>query len=120
MNVMNHEIPNTDVNVNKLVNILFSPNFTRKEKIDKITSELMDAYDVDVIVTGQYIDDAKNPLISIRTMLFSRSEPFVLIKNLQFKKEELFCENPVNEEKILCSGAFDQISQAVQELLEEL
>lgn len=120
INGVGHLIPNTDANVNHLVNITFDPNLTKMEKIKKIIDELMNPHKIDVIVTGQYIDDARNPMISIRPLIIVKSDMKIVTKNLQFKKDELLCQDPISRKKILCRGAFDQIAQAVQELLEQL
>lgn len=120
INETGHIIPNTDANVNTLVNITFEPNLTKTEKVNKIINDLMNPSSVDVIVTGQYIDDAKNPLISVRPLVIVKDNQKIVTKNLQFSKEELLCEDPNSKKKILCSGAHDQIAQAVQELLEQL
>lgn len=121
INENGHTIPNTDANVNKLVNITFEPDLTKTEKVNKMIMDLMNPNSVDVIVTGQYVDDAKNPLISIRPLIIvNYQQKIVTKKNLQFSKEELLCENPISKKKVLCKIAFDEILQAVQELLEQL
>jgi hypothetical protein len=120
VNEVGHIIPNTDGNVNMLVNITFDPNLTKSEKINKIIVDLMNPSGVDVIVTGQYIDDAKSPLISVRPLIIVKADQKIVTKNLQFTKEELLCEDPNSKKKILCRSAYDQIAQAVQELLEQL
>lgn len=121
INETGHIIPNTDGNVNKLVNITFDPNMTKIEKINKIISDLMNPNNVDVIVTGQYIDDARNPLISVRPLVIVKNNQKIVTKNLQFTKEELVCEDPNSKgKKVLCKDAHDQVAQAVQELLEQL
>jgi hypothetical protein len=114
-----HRIPNTDANVNTLVNTVFDPNLTEREKYNNLI-KLMALYNIDVLVTGHYIDDAKSQLISIRPIIFTKSSPTVLVKNLQFTKEELWCEDPNNKGKVLCPVAFDQIAQAVQDILEQI
>ncbi|MCK4761252.1 MAG: caspase family protein [Candidatus Aminicenantes bacterium] len=115
-----HIIPDTDANVNNLVNIVFDPNLTKIEKMNKITDDLMNPHRVDVIVTGQYISNERNLLITVRPMIFVKSGPNMMYKNLQFSKEEFFCTDPITRKRVLCKGAFDQIAQAVKELLEEL
>ena len=120
INEPGHMVKNNDENVNKLVNCTFDPNMTKTEKINKIINEIMNPAQVDVIVTGQYIDDGKNPLISIRPLVIVKAEQKIVTKNLQFTKEELFCKDPISKKDSLCAGAHDQIAQAVQELLEQL
>jgi len=120
INEAGHTIKNNDENVNKLVNLTFDPGMTKGEKINKIIGEMMNPNSVDVICTGQYIDDAKSPLISIRPLVIVKADQKIVTKNLQFTKEELFCKDPISNKETLCAGAHDQIAQAVQELLEQL
>ena len=120
INEPDHIIPNTDEKVVQLLNIVFDPSLTKSEKFDKIRSDLMEPYHVDALVTGHYVDDAKNALISIQPIVYSKAGKVVLIKNLQFTKGEILCEDTLTRKKILCPYAFAQISQAVQELIEEL
>lgn len=120
INETGHTIKNNDENVNKLVNTTFDPSMTKNEKINNIIGELMNPNSVDVICTGQYIDDAKNPLISVRPLVIVKADQKIVTKNLQFTKEELFCQDPISKKETLCAGAHDQIAQSVQELLEQL
>ena len=121
INETGHIIPNTDGNVNELVNITFDPNKTKIEKINDIINKLMNPNNVDVIVTGQYIDDARNPLISVRPLVIVKNNQKIVTKNLQFTKKELVIDDPHNKgKKVLCKDAHDQVAQAVQELLEQL
>lgn len=120
INEPGHIIDNTDSNNNNLVNITFDPNLTKNEKINKIITEMMNPQNVDVIVTGHYIDDAKSPTVSVRPLVIVKHNQKIVTRNLQFAKQELMCEDPNSKKKILCRTAHDQIAQAVQELLEEL
>jgi hypothetical protein len=121
INASGHEIPNTDGNVNKLVNIVFDPNLTKNDKINKVINEMMIPNSVDVIVTGHYIDNARNPAIMVRPLVIVKSQKKIITKNLQFKKDELECPDPNDpNKKILCRGAYDQIAQAVKELLDQV
>jgi len=120
INETSHSIANTDSNVSHLVNITFNPNLTKTEKIDQIISDMMTPNGVDVIVTGHYVDDVKNPLISIRPFIILKWNQKLIIKNLQFTRADLLCRNPENGKRILCKNAFDEIATAVQELLEQL
>lgn len=120
INEPGHEIKNTDGNVNTLVNITFDPNLTKSEKIAQISNKMMVPNNVDVIVTGQYIDDGQNPLISVRPLVIVKDDRKIVTKNLQFSKQELFCEDSVSKKVTLCGGAHDQIAQAIQDLLNQL
>ena len=120
INEPGHIIDNTDSNNNNLVNITFDPNLTKTDKINKIINEMMIPNNVDVIVTGHYVDDAQNPKVSVRPLVIVKHNQKIVTKNLQFLKSELICTDPNGQKKTLCRTAHDQIAQAVQELLEEL
>jgi len=120
INEPGHIVENNDSNNNSLVNITFDPNLTKTDKINKIITEMMTPNNVDVIVTGHYVDDANNPTVSVRPLVIVKTNQKIVTKNLQFVKNELICTDPNSQKKILCRTAHDQIAQAVQELLEEL
>jgi hypothetical protein len=121
INEPGHIVPNTDKNNNDLVNVTFDPNLTRNQKVNKIITDIMNPNNVDVIVTGHYIDDAQNPQVHVRPLVIVKHNQKIITRNLQFAKTELICTDPnTANRKILCKGAHDQIAQAVQELLEEL
>ena len=120
VNETGHMIKNNDENVNKLINITLDPYLTKDQKIDRIIAELMEPNHVDIIVTGHYIDDAKNQYISVRPLVIVKAGKKILTKNIQFSKEEIFCRVPNSDEITLCRNAYDQIVQAFMELLEEL
>jgi hypothetical protein len=120
VNEVGHRIPNTDANLNQLINIIFDPNLTKIEKINKIINDIMAPHHVDIIVTGQYIDEEKNPLMSIQPVLIVKSSKEILTFTLQFKKMELMCKDKRTKKEILCDGASMQISEAVMEILKQL
>lgn len=122
VNETGHLIPPTDQNNNKLAHIAFEANLTKSQKVNKIISEMMVPHRVDALVTGQYIDEANNPKITIRPLVIVKHNQKIITRNIQFAKKELLCTDPNSNggKKILCKSAHDQIAQAVQELLEEL
>lgn len=120
INEPGHIIDNTDKNNNDLANTTFDPNLTKNQKITKIIMQMMTPNNVDVIVTGHYIDDAQNPKVSVRPLVIVKLNQKIITRNLQFTKSELICTDPNSNKKTLCRGAHDQVAQAVQELLEEL
>lgn len=120
INAFGHEIPNNDAHVNQLINIVYDPTLTTSYKVDQIINKLMNPYKIDVIVSGQYIDDAKNPMILIRPFAIVKAREKIITRNLQFTRDELLCQDPNSKKNMLCRGAYDQISQAVKELLDEI
>ena len=119
INETGYVIPNTDMNVNNLVNIFFDPNLAVTEKINRIIYELMNPSNVDVIVTGLYIFDENNSKLSIRPILIVKDWQKIFSKNLQLSKAD-FLSQGQNNKMILYKKVKDSISHAVQELLEQL
>jgi len=103
-----HLIHDIKANVNKLNSILLDPNLTKQEKITKIINDMMKPNDVDVIVTGIYID--KDSEVDIRLTAILKHEKKVFTKFASFKKE--FVLSP----KTLCDET-EKISKAATELL---
>jgi hypothetical protein len=121
VNQPGHTLPNTDASVNTLVNITFDPNLDKAQKIGEIVTALMDPHDVDVIVTGMYVDNAGSKLIEIRPLIIVKKDQKIVSKNLQFEKAKLFCADPADENvTALCTSAHDDIKEAVAELLENV
>lgn len=120
INERSHIIANTDANVSKLVSITFDPYIKKSDKLSKILNQLMNPGSVDIIVTGHYIEDGRDQVISIRPLVIVKANRRIVTKNLQFKKNELVCVDPISNKKTLCRGARNRIIQAVQELLEFL
>ena len=100
----------------KLKNIIFDPNLTNGEKIKRIVKDIMAQLDVDAIVSVLYIHHES--LITIRPLIIVRDVEKIATKNLQFSKPGLFCQDPIKKEKILCDEADQEISRAVQELIQ--
>jgi len=111
-----HIIKNTDNNMNTLVNITFDPNLTKGEKISKIINILMKPNNVDIILTGQYID--KGNTIDVRPLVIVASEQKVVTKVAQIKKDQFICNDQYV--KTLCQDAHEEIAKLVKELLEAL
>jgi len=113
-------LPNTDANVNKLVNIFWDVNLTKGEKIQKIISEMMAPHKVDAIVTGQYLEK-KGDIINVRPFVVSKSKKSIVSRNHIFDKAQFMCTDPQNTSiKVLCPGAHEKIRDSVKELLETL
>lgn len=120
-NEAGHIIKDNDLHVNKLVNFFFDPVLTADDKVSGIIREMMDPNNVDVIVGGQYIDEAKKPEITVRPFIIVKDGRKLMTRNLQFSREALLCEDPNNPgKKVLCKSSHDEIAQAVKELLENM
>ncbi|MCI0471119.1 MAG: LETM1 domain-containing protein [Candidatus Aminicenantes bacterium] len=106
--------------VRLLAGILFDPNLTKIEKINRIIVNLMNPVNADAVVSGYYIEKPHSPMITIRPLIIIKSNQAIVLENIQFTREELLRTDPVSNRKTLCSGAADQIAQAVKGLLMRL
>lgn len=118
-NVPGHMIKDTAGNVNKLIDFIFDPNLTPAERNLKIIKGMMDPAQVDVIVTGQFVDEQEK--IQVKPITIVKRNEKTVAKSLTFLKENYICKDPVNpKKKALCSNTYEEIAQAVKELLEQL
>ncbi|KPA15613.1 secreted protein, partial [Candidatus Magnetomorum sp. HK-1] len=112
-NKSGHRINNTNPNCNKLINIIFDPNLEQKQKMSRVTSDLLTPHKTDCIVTGQLITQRNPP--DLRVMLI-RNNNTIDTQQVPISKN-LFCLDPNNpSQKTLCPGMHDKIVQAVKEL----
>jgi hypothetical protein len=117
-NAPGHTIKDTMGNVNQLINLVFDPNLTPNERLMKIINEMMEPAHVDVIITGQFVDDQKK--IKVKPFIIIKKSQKIVAKSLMFLKNEYICTDPVNQnKKALCSNAYEEIAQSVKELLLE-
>ena len=114
LNESGHQIENSDENVNQFVNLFWDFNLTRSEKIEAIIQQMMTPNQVDVIVTGQYLEKTGG-IIHIRPSLVSKNQRRIMTKSLIFQEQEFICAN-----QQLCQDAHQKISNLVKELLENL
>lgn len=56
-------------------------------------------------------------MITLRPTVVYGLDKKVQNKNLQFKRSELVCRDPANNQEVLCQDAADEIVKAVKELL---
>ena len=116
VNAQGRTIPNNDANANKLSEIFWDPNLSRTQKVDKIIADLMAPNQVDGLVAGQFVED--QGAISVRPFVISRADKKLVTESLTFKKNEFECKDPSNPNvKVLCTGAYEAIKDAVIRLL---
>ncbi|MBF0583379.1 MAG: hypothetical protein HQL80_03990 [Magnetococcales bacterium] len=113
-----HAIKDTDKNHLDLVNIVYDPNLDKDTKMNKIISDLMKPNGVDVIVTGQYVDNGAK--IDVRPMLLVRLNKKISTKSLQYMKKDFLCKTQNQSVEALCQNANEEIMKAVKELLDAL
>ena len=116
-NASGHVIENTNPNCNKLINIIFDPNLDQKQKMTRISSDILTPHNADCIVTGQLISQRKPP--DLRIMLIRSNQ---IIDSQQVPvNNKLFCldrNNPTK--KMFCPGMRDRIVDAVSVLLKKV
>jgi len=118
-NEANHSIKDTDYNFKTLVNITFDLNLTKSEKISKIINEMMIPNNVDIIVTGQYIDKGK--VVYVRPIIIEALGQKIITKIAIFQKDQFICKDSNDQNvKTLCPYAYDKIAALVTELLESI
>jgi len=118
-NAEDHKLEDTDTRVYKLVEITFDNILTRNEKISKIIKEIMEPANIDVIVTGLYID--KGSVVDIRPLIIVKYEQKIVTKLATFEKKDFLCSDPYNPSStFLCKKSCDKISELVEELLAAL
>ena len=116
---MEKYIDNSEKNNRKLSYIFFDPDLITEQKIDTIVKEMMIPSDVDIIVTGQYIDKGK--IVDIRPLIIDKKHHKIETKIAVFKKSELYNINPNEpDKKNLSKEAFEEISRLTMSLLKNL
>jgi len=114
-----HEINNTDNNVSKIADIIYDPNKTPEERMLEITNNIMNVNNVDVILSGQFLDEGSKVIIKPIAMVKQNKK--IVAKTLKFEKSDYLCPDPANpHKKSLCTGAHEEIIKAVKELLSQL
>ena len=111
-NLDGHTIKNTAANVNRLIDNFYNINRTPKENMDAVIKNIMDPADVDVIITGQYMDN--DTTILLKPLLISKLDRKDVAKMLRFSKSEYICGDS------LCTNAYEGIAKAVKDLLDSL
>jgi hypothetical protein len=118
-NAPGHTIKDTWGNVNKLIDLIFDPNLTPTERTMKIINEMMEPAGVDVIVTGQFVDESEK--IYVKPIVIVKKNRRVVAKSLTFLKADYICPDPVDpEKKALCPNTYEKSAQMLKELLEQL
>lgn len=111
-NAYGHTIRNTAANVNSLIDNFYNIHRTPEENMDAVIKYVMDPADVDVIITGQYIDIGAT--ILLKPLLISKLDRKEVGKMLRFSKNEYICGD------VLCVNAYEGIAKAVKDLLDSL
>jgi hypothetical protein len=106
-------------NADKLSAIFWDPNLSKSEKIDKIIKDIMIPSDVDLLVSGQFSQNADGSVI-LRPFVISRSTNKLTTESRTFKSDEFLCRDPANSSrKFLCDTSAKDIRDTVISLLKQ-
>jgi hypothetical protein len=121
-NKTGHRISNTKENVDKLVNITFDtdPNLKTQDKLNKIINEAMVPNKVDIIVTGQYVENKNNKSITVWPIIIFKTPKKIFAHSFFFAIDKLVCEDPDIKKKILCREAAEKIYNKIRKFLDPL
>jgi hypothetical protein len=115
-----HKIPNSYENKLKLSKLIFDLNLSIKEKAEKIINSMMIPENIDILISGYFVNDRSESNFHILPFLIHRGHKKIIISYLYFKKSDFFCTNSQKNRKVLCEKAFRSISNSVKNLLENL
>jgi hypothetical protein len=113
-----HKLENTQANVNRFIEVFMDMNRTPKENMQQLVREMLEPNGVDVVVTGTFVDIAKQDAVRITPMVVARTEEKGVSRQHEFSKREYICRDPHSSStKILCANAHEEIAKTVKELL---
>jgi len=108
---------NTAVQIKQLIDITFEQDIPVTEKINKIMGRLKVPPQVDIIVTGQYIDNPGGSNIMIRPVIILKNNPAIKTSNLMFNRAQLLCRSPGSGQQIPCQDSENYIAKIVRQFL---
>ncbi|MCI5127374.1 MAG: hypothetical protein D3905_15585 [Candidatus Electrothrix sp. AS4_5] len=111
-NQTGHIIHDTEENIRYLTSNFYNSNRTPEENLNAVVQGVMAPAEVDVIVTGQYIDNDTSVVLA--PLLISRQDKKQISKRLVFNKHDYICGQQ------LCTNAHEEIAKAVKSLLDSL
>jgi len=118
-NFPGHILQDTNMNLNKIINISFDPNLTKSEKITKIVNDIMKPNKIDILITGQYID--KGQTIDVRPLVIVAYKEKIITRLYTFSKSRLLCQDPTKRYiKAICPETEQEIVQYAKEILQAL
>ena len=118
-NQKGHNIPDNEETIKKLIDITYDPTLSGVQKLEKFEREMMTPNNVDVIISGQFIDQGASA--RVRPFTIDRISQKVISKDVTFDKADFVCADPNDaNKKILCKDTHEEIVKLVKELLEQL
>lgn len=106
----------TVANAGMLTDIFFNPNLTNDAKLRGIINRMMTPYDIDLLVTGYFIEDKRNRTVTLRPIVIYKYNKDIQTESLQFNRGHLQCPDG-SRQKNLCGDVAQKITKAVKSLL---
>lgn len=109
---------NTAPQIKQIIAVTFEQDVPGTEKIKKIIDRLQVPPQVDIIVTGQYVDDPVSTNIMIRPIIILKTT--IESKNLMFERAQLFCREssePGTGSQVPCQNSENYIAKEIQQFL---
>ncbi len=91
LNEPGHMIINTDSNTLKMIDIVYDPNKTPDERMDEIINAIMGPFKVDVIVSGQYLEQDEINEVILKPIAICKMDKKIIAKTMHFAKSEYIC-----------------------------
>ena len=108
---------NTPAHINQLIDIIFEQDVPVGDKINKIARRLQVPGNVDIIVTGQYIDNPGNHNVMIRPVIIRKNAIEVNTSNLIFARNRLICQDPATNKKLPCPDSDSYIGDRMRQFI---
>lgn len=100
-------------NVRRILDITFDPLTDSDHRVHKITDALRIPPDVDVIVTGQYVNRSGSSWLMVRPILIFTSPEEILTQNLLLHRNKIFCSDSPGSKYSPCPEAPQYIASKI-------
>ena len=108
---------NTASQIKQILEITFDQEMSLAEKMEEIFTRLKIPALVDIIVTGQYVDNPGSANIMIRPVVIMKNNPGIKTNNLMFDRARLLCREPGTGQEVPCRNSENYIAKEVRQFL---
>ena len=113
-NASGHIVSDIETNLKKLIEISYHDSLQDDVQIQRIIQGLMQPSQVDILVSGQYID--RGTTIQLRPFALFRLDKQIITKEVTFQKQDFLCSNSQS----LCLETYNDIVELVRDLVGQL
>jgi hypothetical protein len=108
---------NTTDKIKQLIDITFEQDITPKMKVKKMIDQLNIPGKIDVIVTGQYTNNPRNPNIMIRPIIIFKNDARIITNNLMFNRTQMICRDPATNKNVPCPQSYNYIAGQIKNFI---